>query len=204
MAVMAEQKSDAVAPEAVAQLLGASGGATQVATHQGGGDDALGTAGEHGAAVEVGGVDGRRLAVSQRGGRGQSRPALREGAGGGPERSGPFRGRQRGPAPARRGGGRAAVDLPVQAGHAQPRLSLDAGELGGADGPGELAIATAMASEQAKTVATVEVDLGPDDGANPGAAGRLHEADDAVEPVPVAQPQRLDPQCGGGGHQGAW
>ena len=96
-----------------------------------------------------------------------------------------------------------AGNPPVEPGQAQPRLSLDAGELGGADRPGELAVAAAMAGEQADPVAAVEVELGADDRADPRGASRLHEADGAVQAVAVAQPQRLDAQRGGGGHQGA-
>ena len=99
--------------------------------------------------------------------------------------------------------GRPAGDPPIEPGQAQPRLPLDAGELGGADRPGELPVAAAMAGEQAQTITAVEVELGADDSADPGRAGRLHEADGAVQAVAVAQPQRLDPQRGGGGHQGA-
>ena len=204
MAMVAEQQRDPVTPEAVAQLLTAAHGAAQVAMHQGGGDGTLGAAGEDCAAVEVGGVDRGRLTLGKRGARGQPWPALREGPGGGAERGRPLRRWQGGPAsPGRRHGGGPARDPAVEPGEPQAWLALDPGELGGADGPGELPVAAAMTGDQANPVAPVEVELGTDDRADPGSAGRLHEADGAVQTIAIAQSERLDPQRGGAGHQGA-
>ncbi len=208
MAVVAEQQGCAVATEEVPKLLGPPGGVTPVAAHQGGGDGALRATGEDDATVEVGGVDRRRLAISKQGGRGQPRPSLGKGAGGGPERGRPLRWGQGGTAAAGRNRGRGAAadsggDGAVEAGQPQPWLPFDPGKLSGTDRPGELAVAAAMAGEEAQAVATVEVELDADDGADPGRSGRFHEADGSVQAVAVAQPQCVDPQRGGGGHQGA-
>src|ERR1700680_3546507 len=60
-----------------------------------------------------------------------------------------------------------------------------------------------MTGEQAQAIASVEVELDADDRPDPGDTRRLHEADGPVQPVAIAQSQRLDAQARGGRGQGA-
>src|SRR5665213_1397551 len=131
------------------------------------------------------------------------RPVRRRRLHGGGPRGRALRRRQGGTATAGRGDTGRGGDRRVETGQAQPGLTLDTGQLGGADRPAELAVAAAVAGDQVEAIAAVEVEVDADDGADPGRAGRLHEADGAVQAVAVAQSQGFDPQRGGGGHQGA-
>jgi hypothetical protein len=86
--------------------------------------------------------------------------------------------------------------LPHQAGDAQARLALGAGELGGADGPAELAVAAAATGEEAEATGVDQVQLDAHHRADAGLPGGLDEGDGAVEPVAVAEPEAPDLQPG--------
>jgi len=81
-----------------------------------------------------------------------------------------------------------------QPGDAQTRLALDAGELGGADRPAELAVAAAATGEEADPAGVDQVQLDTHHRSDAGLAGGLDEADGAVEPVAVAEAEAPDLQ----------
>ena len=83
-----------------------------------------------------------------------------------------------------------------EAGDAQPRLALDAGELGGADRAAELAVAAPATGEEADPAGIDQVQLDAHHRADAGLAGGLDEADRAVEPVAVAEAEAPDLQPG--------
>ena len=84
-----------------------------------------------------------------------------------------------------------------QPGDAQPGLALDPGELGGADRPAELAVATPAAGQQPDPASVDQVQLDPHHRPDAGLAGSLDEADRPVEPVAVAEAEAPDLQPGG-------
>ena len=194
MAMVGDQEGRPVPAEAFAQPLGEALGSPPVTGDERGDHGALRSAGERDAVVEVLGVDHRRRALHPIPGRGQRWPSLGEGAGGGPEGLGSGRRGDRGALPSEaQGWCFAAVG---EAGDAQARLALDAGELGGADRPAELAVAAPATGEEADPAGVDEVQLDAHHRANAGLAGGLDEADGAVEPVAVAEAEAPDLQPG--------
>jgi hypothetical protein len=83
-----------------------------------------------------------------------------------------------------------------ETGDAQAGLTLDAGELGGADRPAELAVAATATGEEADPAGVDQVQLDAHHRADAGLPGGLDEADGAVEPVAVAEAEAPDLQPG--------
>jgi hypothetical protein len=77
------------------------------------------------------------------------------------------------------------------------RLTFDAGKLGCAHCPAELAVSSPASGQQAYSRAAGELELGADDRMDPLRFRGLDQLDGSIEPVAIAETERGDPEASG-------
>jgi hypothetical protein len=81
-------------------------------------------------------------------------------------------------------------------------LCLDPRKLGAAQRSAELAVAGAVASQQAHAIAVGQFDIAADDGMDAKPPGRVDEFDGSIEAASVTEAKSGDAEVGHGSNQG--